>query len=180
MPNLCYAGYADSNHTAALRSAILNRQTKVRVFSSCCESQLTGYGCRIFFGSFVFRLGIHSLRNTKARPCCAELRKWRGMCEHTQQPKNLIRCYKREVNQSTMKSSLALYKLKSHRCSAPGAVFKSRSADEINGVNPTDGSRWMVKVQPTNAMETAANPTDGSRWMVKIQPAPHAELKVGL
>src|SRR5262249_42746927 len=41
-----------------------------------------------------------------------------------------------------------------------------------SGANPTDGNRWILKVQPTPAVADQSNPTDGSRWILKVRPTP--------
>jgi hypothetical protein len=44
--------------------------------------------------------------------------------------------------------------------------------------NPTNGSWWIVQIQPTtdNALETE-NPTNGSWWIVQIQPTTDKALE---
>jgi len=37
--------------------------------------------------------------------------------------------------------------------------------------NPTDGSLWMLQVQPTKHLKyDFGNPTDGSLWMLQVLP----------
>ncbi len=47
-------------------------------------------------------------------------------------------------------------------------LFRLRK--QITSGNPTDGSRWIVKVRTTSRRNLPTNPTDGSRWIVKVQP----------
>ena len=52
----------------------------------------------------------------------------------------------------------------------------SEGAEERTFLNPTNGSWWMVQIQPTKKRLrlVSDNPTNGSWWIVQIQPTDSA------
>ena len=45
-------------------------------------------------------------------------------------------------------------------------------------MNPPDGSRGIVHIQPTRQAVWSKNPTDGSRWIIQILPKARSPLNL--
>ena len=45
-------------------------------------------------------------------------------------------------------------------------------------LNPPDGNRGMVKVQPTRKAVARRNPPDGNRGMVKVRPLDSVRMRI--